>query len=334
MINLRRLITLVLFILPGLSNGQTAPKWYPEMKTMVDERIAQNLFVDGAMGVISNQSPEAETAVFGKAKLDTIFEIGSITKAFTGIMFAQMVLENTLGASDTVAKFIPELAGTFAGSITLEDLATHKSGLARLPEDIVDGENPYATYNRQQLVSYLKTAQPTNEPKPDYSNTGTALLGEILAIADGVTYAELLEKRITKPLGMNDTSLKVADCNKDRFIDGYDLELKVVMHWDFDVFSPTGAIRSTINDMLKFIKLNLRPDNSTLAQAMQLSQKNHWGWDTELIGFPFPYKNGGTAGFSSAMFIDHGRKTAAIILTNIAYEADSFIIPILKANNP
>lgn len=334
MANLRFLIASILFILPGLSNGQTLPKWYPEMKTMVDERIAQNLFVDGAMGVISNQSTEPETAVFGKAKLDTIFEIGSITKAFTGIMFAQMVLENTLEASDTVAKFVPELSGTFAGAVTLADLATHKSGLARLPEDIVDSVNPYATYSWVQLVNYLKTAQATNEPKPDYSNTGTALLGQILAIKDGVTYAELLEKRITKPLGMDDTSLSVTDCKKDRFIDGYDAELNVVSHWDFAVFAPTGAIRSTVNDMLKFIKLNLRPDDSTLGQAMQLSQKNNWGWDSEIIGLPFPYKNGGTAGFSTAMFIDHSRKTAAIILTNISYEADSFIIPILKANNP
>ncbi|MNJ99865.1 Beta-lactamase precursor [compost metagenome] len=325
-----------MLILPLVSKGQTLPKWYPELKSIVDARTSQNKFVDGAVGVITKQFETPETATFGLANLNTLFEIGSITKSFTGIIFAQLVLEKTVSSEDTVEKYIPELRGTFAGQIQLAALATHSSGLARVPEDIPNTLNPYSHYTWSQLLIYLKDVKPIAESKPyplQYSNTGFALLGKVLEIASGESYSSLLQKRIFDPINMTDTSLQISFKNRNRLIDGHGADLKVMPHWDWLVFAPTGGIRSTASDMIKFLSANLYIDHSDLGKAIKLSQKNKWGWDSQTLNLPFPYKNGGTYSFSSAMFIDHTRQVAGIILTNTSYEVDSLVVPILKANN-
>ena len=282
-------------------------------------------------------SSKPETATFGAAKLNTLFEIGSISKSFTGIIFAQMILANSLSETDPVEKYIPELTGTFSGQIKLADLATHTSGLSRMPSDIPQTLNPYSEYSWEKLLAYLKTAKQNSESKPyklDYSNTGFALLGKVLEVASKESYSDLLKKRILIPLNMTDTCLQVQPAKLTRFIAGYWSDLTPMPHWDWLVFAPTGGIRSTTSDMIKYIKANLHIKKSNLGKAMELSQKNNWGWDSEILKLPFPFKNGATYGFSSTMFIDHQRQAAAIILTNISYESDSLLAPILKANNP
>lgn len=336
MSSIRSLILTAMLFLPLLSIGQTDPKWLPEMTTVISDRITKGLFVDGVIGVVSKQSISPETAAFGHASLDTIFEIGSITKSFTGILFAQLVLENAVSTTDTVEKFAPELSGTFVGQIQLAELATHTSGLSRIPDDIPNTLNPYSIYTWEQLLNYLKITKPITVSKPyplKYSNTGFALLGKILEIVTKETYSDLLQKRIFNPLKMADSFLSVPIDKQNRFIDGHWSDLTVTPHWDWLAFAPTGGIRSTAFDMIKYIKANLNLDDSSLGKAMELSQKNNWGWDSQSLNLPFPYKNGATYGFNSAMFVDHTRQAAAIVLTNIYYEADSLTIPILKANN-
>ena len=303
----------------------------------LQQRALQGLFADGVVGVVYKERAVPETLTFGQAKTNTIFEIGSITKSFTGILFARLILDKRLSSDDPVEKFVPGLAGTFAGQIRLSELATHTSGLARIPDDLPETSDPYADYSWNELLQYLKTAKAPGGLKPypaDYSNTGFALLGKVLELAANESFDGLLSDDILAPLQMTDTFMVAPPNASSRFIDGHTTPQVTASHWSWLVFGPTGAVRSTVVDMVKYIKANLELNISPLGQAMKLSQEKGWGWDSQILKLPFPYKNGGTGGFASAMFIDRNRGAAAIVLTNISYEADSLIVPILKATRP
>src|ERR1017187_8555810 len=91
---------------------------------------------------------------------DTIFEIGSVTKVFTSLLLADMVQRGEVALADPVAKYLPsgvKMPERNGHQITLEDLATHTSGLPRLPSNLnpKDPANPYADYTVEQLYQFL-----------------------------------------------------------------------------------------------------------------------------------------------------------------------------------
>jgi serine-type D-Ala-D-Ala carboxypeptidase/endopeptidase len=329
----RTLVTSCVFIFTFISKAQTINNWRKPLEAAVNDRIEKRQFLDGAVGVIEGKNQDV--ALFGKVNDDTLFEIGSITKSFTGIIFAEMILENLIKPDDPVKKYFPELKGTFAGQIQLQDLATHKSGLARIPDNISDTVDPYGHYGLPELLAYLKQAVSPVEARPypiSYSNTGFALLGQILAKkVDHTDFPSTVKRRILAPLGMDNTFFVVDRENEKRFIQGHDENLNVVAHWNWDVFAPTGAIRSSLKDMLKFTRANLYSDSSHLCKAMTLSQKNSWGWDSEYFKFPFSFKNGGTGGFRSSFFVDPKNSIGAVVLTDTTYEPDSLLFIIRKS---
>ncbi len=305
--------------------------WQSALSREVETRISNGQFVDGAAGVITKGQREIET--FGNAKSDTIFEIGSITKTFTAIIFARLINEGVLGESDPVEKFVPDLKGTFAGQIKLSELASHTSGLVKIPSDIPLDSNPYVDYTWPKFLNYLRSLKTARTEKPfalEYSNSGYALLGHVLSVASGKSYFALVRSEITRPLKMRDTFGVVSPSKRSRFIDGYD-NLKVAHHWEFDVFAPTGAMRSTILDMSKFAQALLKPDSSWLGRAIALIKTRAWGSDERVLDLPFFYKNGGTGGFRSVLLIDNRREIAIFILTNVSYDADALVVPIIRA---
>ena len=301
------------------------PTWFQTVNNEVQQRVTKASFSDGIFSVIGYGNDG--TQEFGRANEDTIFEIGSLTKSFTGIIFATLVLEKKLDPEDQVQKYIPELANTFAGKIKLSDLASHKSGLLRVPTNIRNIENPYSEYDWKELLTFLKSAQ--FDSGSTYSNTGYALLGRVLSIASGNTFDELVELKIAEPLGMTETRSVVPGPKSLRFISGYKTGLSPVPHWDWDVFAPTGSLRSTIKDLQIFAAANLHPEKVSIGPALRLSQQKGWGWDSESLGFPFPYKNGMTGGFASALLILPDLNLAIIGVSNVAVEVDSIINNVL-----
>jgi len=122
------------------------------------------------------------------------FELGSITKTFNGLLLADAVGRGEVALSDPVAKYLPELAGTPAGSVTLEELASHQSGLpsmARMPmaeiifEDMAGEELSVFATSTDDLLAQTRTLDLTNRGTFAYSNLGAALLGHALARASG-----------------------------------------------------------------------------------------------------------------------------------------------------
>lgn len=152
---------------------------------------------------------------FGAARPDSLFEIGSITKTFTGLMLAQMIEQQQVTAEQPVRTLLPENAvlKPSGAEITLLDLVTHSSGLPRMPSNFepANPTNPYLDYTAERLYTYLAqqgVARPA-DTKPLYSNLGFGLLGQALANRAKVDYPALLNQLVTTPLCMTDTVVQL-----------------------------------------------------------------------------------------------------------------------------
>ncbi len=184
-----------------------------------------------------------------------LFEIGSISKVFTGILLADAVVEGRLGLDDTLARRLPvEFEHAETGAVTLGQLASHTSCLPRLPSNLqpADLADPYARYDRRALFDYLAAA--TLDGKPPcaaaYSNLGFGLLGVVLEVAYAKPWAALVREKITVPLGMSDTVQDLSAGQQARFAEPW-AGGKPAHDWSFQAMAGAGALRSTLADMSK-----------------------------------------------------------------------------------
>jgi CubicO group peptidase (beta-lactamase class C family) len=225
-------------------------------------------------GEVSEGNPEPPDG-------NTLFDIGSITKTFTTTLLSVLVEEGQLSLGDQVRRLVPALSG-FPPEMTLLQLATHTSGLPKMPSDIFrsmlrNRSNPYATYTTDDLLAHLSKQRPkpsritTVKPKM-YSNLGLALLGHILARKLGEPYEQAVVSRICTPLGMLDTRITLTQEQNERLSTPHSSNGKLVPAWDLPAFAGAGALRSTANDMLKFLRANLGINPSTLTEALEICQ--------------------------------------------------------------
>lgn len=263
---------------------------------------------------------------------DSLFEIGSITKVFTGILLADAVLRGDAALEDSIPEHLPaDLLPTDSvlHEVTLLDLATHTSGLPRLPANLDEGADPldpYAHYSTEKLYSYLKGFQKSdfeNRGKMSYSNLGVGLLGHLLERISGKPYETLVRETIFTPLGMKDSFVlrKPEDLPADRagrFASGHSGG-KEVPHWHIDALAGAGAIVSTVRDLSLFAAghwaENAPPELRAAMDFAAKPQRNGVGlcW---LIGEGGLSHDGGTGGFRSELRLSLPDKTATIRLMN------------------
>jgi len=184
-----------------------------------------------------------------------LFEIGSISKVFTGILLANAVLDGKLGLDDTLAQRLPvKFDHSATGAVMLKQIATHTSCLPRLPENMLNtsGDDPYARYDQRAMFEYLATAKLDGQPPcmSSYSNLGFGILGVVLETAYGKPWATLVQEKITGPLGMADTVQDLSSAQQSRFAEPWDGE-KPAHPWTFQAIAGAGALRSTLADMSK-----------------------------------------------------------------------------------
>lgn len=204
----------------------------------------------------------------------TLFEIGSISKVFTGLLLAQAVEAGDLSLDDTVGRLLQgkvAFAHVDTGAITLRQLVTHTSCLPRLPPDFRQRgyvrQNPYSTYDRPRLWTMLGMLKLEHRAPCDavYSNLGFAVLGEVLADRYGKPWAELVRERITEPLGMRNT-VQALGPDAARLAPGFDGESPAVP-WDMLAFAGAGALRSSAEDLLIFGRAILAGHDGPLGAA-------------------------------------------------------------------
>jgi CubicO group peptidase (beta-lactamase class C family) len=268
---------------------------------------------------------------------ETEFEIGSVTKVFTSLLLADMARRGQVALDDPAAKYLPPGAAlpTRGGkAITLIDLATHTSGLPRMPGNFTpkDPANPYADYDDAKLYAFLGGVTLNSDPGATYaySNLGAGLLGQLLARRAGTSYAALVHERITGPLKMTDTAIALTPAQKARLAVGHDEGLTPVAYWDLDSLAGAGALRSTADDLLTLLSAELGFVDTPLKGAMadQLVPRRPAGGPLRIaLGWhvspqqgtsagEIVWHNGGTGGFRSFVGFDKARGVGVVVLVN------------------
>jgi CubicO group peptidase (beta-lactamase class C family) len=275
----------------------------------------------------------------------TLYEIGSISKAFTGTLLADMHERGLVQIDQPLQDLLPEGVKSPVVDdqpIKLVHLATHTSGLPRLPTNMDPGHtNPYADYTADKMYAFLGGHDLRRTPgEYEYSNYAMGLLGQVLAERSGKSYEELVVERICDPLEMNDTRITLTDEQMQRFAPAYNGDLAANNHWDLAAFAGAGGLRSTVDDMLKFAAAALAEDEDrpvgqaeagssgyAITRAIHLAwEKRHGeageigvglGWHIARDGRT-KWHNGQTGGSSSALFIYPPRRLAVVVLANTA----------------
>jgi D-alanyl-D-alanine-carboxypeptidase/D-alanyl-D-alanine-endopeptidase len=270
---------------------------------------------------------------------DTVFEIGSITKVFTGILLAQAALNGEVKLDDPISMYLPEgvTAPEHEGkSITLLDLATHTSGL---PRDV------FLLQTFEQMYTVLSGYRLAHEPGGSYgySNFGMGLLGNLLVQRAGqADYEALLLERICRPLGMDSTRVQLTAEMQSRLAAPHTASLAPTRVLDYPIYDGAGMIRSTADDLLTFLAANMGLTETELQPALQLAntpQRPSVGRDSIGLGWQvaantgFHYHGGRTNGSYSYLAWDPERKFGVLVLANVQVDVD-YVVRLLIGRMP
>lgn len=305
----------------------------------------------GAASVVTTDDRDPAFDAFGRSRDDghgapdecTVFEIGSLTKCFTGLLLADMAARGEARLEERLGALIDELEGLPAADITLLDVATHHSGLPRLPRaltwrlarqalmgqrDVI--ADPYVDLAAEDVVTALRGFTPHGgEARFRYSNLGFAALGLALSRAGGAPYQRLVEDRVCQPLGLADTVFEPGAQREPRAAQGHDARGRPAPPWHTNAMAPAGGLHSTASDMARFLAAFRDP--GALDGALRVAQEprrpaSHGnriglGWllrrteHGEVV-----WHNGGTGGFGC--FLAHAREDGrgVVLLTNSTHD--------------
>ena len=265
---------------------------------------------------------------------DTLFELGSVTKTFTGVLLEDMVERGEMKLDDPVTNYLPPSAKvpSYHGrQITLLHLATHTSGLPFLPNNAhpLHMENPYAEYTPEKLYAFLASCRLTNDPgtKFNYSDVGMMLLGHTIERRAGTNYESLLIDRICRPLGMDSTRVTLPPELKVRLAGGHGIVANWLPAMEFQSLVGSCGLHSSANDLAKYVAANLGLVESSLTPAMQRTHvpRVFGGWsDTALVwetsrqlpGINLVTHNGMTYGHTATIAFDTIHRRGVVVLSS------------------
>lgn len=350
-LGLSLLLLVALSILGACSRDGRGARWAPTetlpARTAIDAQwhLADEMFgkavqertiVGAEVLVVTAEGWSARG--FGWATADapphdrTVFELGSISKVFTGTLLGDMVVQGEVSLMQQAQTLVPG-RGRMPRSqrpITLMDLATHMSGMPRLPPNMKpkDKKDPYADFSVDDLWVALGKTQLDREPGVDkaYSNYGMGLLGQLLVQkADADSYHELLHERVLGPLGMIDTTVELRPDQEVRLAWGHDKHNVRTKPWYIPALAGAGGLRSTARDMATFVQAHLRDDSPIAAAAkVALTPRNvpgdgTWdqglGWVVSRDG-KSAWHNGATGGYHTWLGIDLEARIGVLVLCN------------------
>ena len=276
---------------------------------------------------------------------DTVYRIGSITKQFTAVMLSQLVEQGRAHLSDPAQKYVPELrrvrsAYPDASPVSLFQLATHTSGLAREPADTdIYSRGPVEDWEKTLLAALAHTEY-SFEPgiRYSYSNIGYAVLGLAMERAAGRPYVSYVTDQIFRPLRMNHTGFEWTPALKEKLAKGYEVvNGKASTHNSeredhgrgFRV--PNGGAYSTVGDLARFAALWLgdAPESvlkkATLEEILaevvaadpDLKRGYGRGFMVSRRGAMVSFGHGGSvAGFLAALYVNRATRCGVVVLAN------------------
>ena len=272
------------------------------------------------------------------------FEIGSITKPFTGIMLSKLVYDKQVNPDEPIKNVLPiklKQSSLNGVEITLTHLATHTSGLPFEPPDVkynnpeipYDWYDPYRYYDVHKLYEYLEKKEvllSTPGKIRRYSNLDLGLLGHILSLITKKSYENLLFEFICNPLDMNDTYINFKVEKKRFLVQGRDEDGRPINcdEAQNNAFIGASGIKSSVKDLVKFLKANIYDTTYFyLAQKTVKVTNEHFtaslGWETyNEKGKHHVGAFGSTGGYTAGIIFERNEKVGIVVLSNVsAYTA-------------
>lgn len=299
----------------------------------LSERLGRRRHVIAAATVTSGT---VATATLG-ADAAADFEIGSISKGFTGLLYVDALERGEITASSTLGDFLP-LGTSPAAGVTLSAVSTHASGLPRLPPGALTlrtmrnmwlhGANPYGEDLAQLYAQAMQVR--LGAPRPSYSNLGFELLGHAVAAAAGTTFPELVAARLAGPLSLDSVyAPHTLDDLRPGALLGTSRLGRPQQPWTGEALAPAGGIRATIEDMGRFTLALLdgtAPGLAALDPVAPLAGpavRIGAAWITlDRHGRQVTWHNGGTGGFRSWLGVDRAAGTGVVVLCATARSVD------------
>lgn len=324
-----------------------------EIRRILADRIHRDRQSSGIVAATIDGDVRRRVIAEGDIKPDSLFEIGSVTKVFTALLLADMDQRAEVALDDPVQKYLPAgvtMPKRGSRAITLRDLATHMSGLPRVPTNLSPKSlaDPYVDYTPAKLYDFLRTYELPRDPgsKWEYSNLGAGLLGHVLARRTGMDFGTLVRLRISNELDMTETCAVVPDWLKTRAATGHNAAQAPAPNWHWDALAGAGALWSTAGDLLNFVAANLGLKPSGLAPAMESMRKvripidggaigQALGWQTfHRNGVELFWKDGGTWGFSSFVGFDPKARRGVVVLSDSGTGVSDIGLHLLDERNP
>lgn len=259
----------------------------------------------------------AATFAWANAAPESRFEFGSIGKTMTAQVLAALVVDGIVALDDPIGKW---LDGGDNGSITLEQLATHTSGLPRLAANGDDGvdfdeRDPYATYNDDLAEAALREVTRNLDATSEYSNFGYQLLGVALGRAAGTSFDELLHSHVFEPFGLATASVGPGADQVQGYMDG-----KTTPAWRVLLAGP-GGVSGTIGDVLAWGRAVLNPPAGLAGEALALALQPRFADLSGEVGLAWHFledgtiwHNGGTYGSRSCLAVSPNAQRVAACL--------------------
>ncbi|HEY5792345.1 MAG TPA: serine hydrolase [Chthoniobacterales bacterium] len=347
---IRRLLPILLLLAGNCAAPAAASKPLGEAAAGLAAQLPKGGIVTGeSAGGPAAYALAGNVGVAGVPPERILFEIGSISKVFTGLLLAQAVVEGRVKL-DAPIRDLLEPKQTFAdarvGAITLRQLAAHTSGLPRLPEELDQGANPgdpYAHYDRARLEAGLARLQLAGDaPFPrSYSNYGAGLLGDLLSRLYGKPWETLVREKIAGPLGLPDTVVRLDADQQRRFAPPFSGN-SPAHPWNLASLEGAGALRSTAADLMAFGAALLHPGQTPLREALELllapqSADGAIGLGislSRLFGERGYEHSGGTGGFASGLYVLPESGSVKVILINNAVLSDGAVLAATHSSAP
>jgi CubicO group peptidase (beta-lactamase class C family) len=356
----RLIIILIGWCLPICFCGGTKVPEIPEdVRGTVRARIDYGYNTGIVVGIVD---PGGE-AFFGCGRTElpdgpeptegTIFEIGSVGKVFTALLLADMAECGEVNLDDPIERFLPDsvTAPRRKGrSITLAHLASHTSGLPRLPDNFApaDQEYPFADYGTEEMYAFLGDYALSRDigAEYEYSIIGTGLLGHLLSLRAGKPFETLLEERLTEVLDMPDTRFSMTPSMRRRLAQGHAGPRPVGTWPPRQALQGSGNELSTARDLLSFLAANLGLVESPLRAAFEETHKPRsaagspsmqvgLGWHIKTdCRDPIVMHSGGTGGYACFVGFVERTRTGVVVLSNSSTDVDDIGIHLLDPTIP
>ncbi|WNG25257.1 beta-lactamase family protein [Cystobacter fuscus] len=267
---------------------------------------------------------------------ESLYALGALTQVFTGTLLALLVDRGEARLDTPLQELIPRslLPDEAAGRITLEQLATHTSGMPYDPPNLWTGTwnpaDPYGHYNATLFGDFLRGYHPPRPPPRRYAESllGMGVLGHALSRRLKLNYAHAVRDWLCTPLKLGDTTARPSETQEPRVLRGHTARGEPVPAWAWSALPGAGALYSTVPDLLRFLDANLGHWQVGLTHAARLAHTPRvktWGkrvglgWNVSRVrGRPLVWCSSAMGGYSGFLGFSVETDTGVVVLSDHA----------------